>query len=59
MTESQAIEIINKVRCSNSFTMSLSIEDYVKKFRKRYLKIHGVVIPDNVIEVAKVIKTLQ
>lgn len=59
MTESQAIEIINKIRCSNSFTMGLSIEEYIKKFRKQYLKIYGIVVPNNVIDVAKVIKTLQ
>lgn len=59
MTKDEAINIINDVRFSNPFTMGLDIEQYIKQFIKRYALINGVIIPNNVIEVAKVIKTLK
>lgn len=36
MTKMEAIEIINNIRCSNSFTMGLSIDEYIRDFKKRW-----------------------
>lgn len=59
MTEKDAIKIIDEIRCSNSFTMGLSIDEYIESFSKRYAKMTGIIIPHNVIAVAKIIKTLN
>lgn len=36
MTRNDAIKLINEVRCSNSFTMGLSTEEYIKTFKLRW-----------------------
>ena len=36
MTKMEAIEIINSIRSSNSFTMGLSIDEYIRDFKKRW-----------------------
>ena len=36
MTKMEAIEIINNIRSSNSFTMGLSIDEYIRDFKKRW-----------------------
>ena len=59
MTEKDAIKIINEVRYSNPFTMGLTIDEYINSFQKRYAKITGVIIPHNVIEIAKIIKSFN
>lgn len=53
MTEKQAIEIIDKVRIGNSFTMGLSTEEFIQDLRKRYLQMYNIVLPANYVEIAK------
>lgn len=59
MTEKEAIEIINNARISNSFTMGLSMEEYIQDIRKRYLQINNIVVPANHIEIAKLLLQLK
>lgn len=59
MTERDAIKIIDEIRCSNPFTMGLSIDEYIESFAKRYAKMTGVIIPHNIIAVAQIIKNLN
>lgn len=59
MSKEEAIQIINEIRCSNSFTMGLNIDQYISDFIARYEKMTGIVIPNNVIDVAIVLKSLQ
>lgn len=59
ITEQEAIEIINKIRSSNSFTMGLTLDEYIDGFRKRYLKMFGKVLPNSYIEIAEIILELK
>ena len=36
MTKMESIEIINSIRSSNSFTMGLSMDEYIRDFKKRW-----------------------
>lgn len=36
MTHKDALEIINQIRISNSFTMGLSVDEYVEQFKARW-----------------------
>ena len=36
MTKMEAIKIINNIRSSNSFTMGLSVDEYIRDFKKRW-----------------------
>ncbi len=42
MTKTNAIEIINKKRINNSFTMGLTLEQFVINFVGRYKKVYGI-----------------
>ena len=42
MTKANAIEIINKKRINNSFTMGLTLEQFVINFVERYKKAYGI-----------------
>lgn len=42
MTKTNAIEIINKKRINNSFTMGLTLEQFVINFVWRYKKVYGI-----------------
>ena len=42
MTKANAIEIINKKRINNSFTMGLTLEQFVINFVERYKKVYGI-----------------
>lgn len=59
MTEQQAMDIINKARISNSFTMGQTTEEFIQNLRKRYLQIYNIVLPADHIEIAKVILELN
>lgn len=59
MTNEEAKKIIDAIRISNSFTMHLTTDEYIKDFRSRYLKIYGIIIPNNYISVAEVIQNLD
>lgn len=52
MTNQEAIEIINKNRIKNPFTMGLSLNDFVEQFRRRYLIINNQVLSNNYIDIA-------
>lgn len=56
MTNNEAIEIINKKRMSNPFTMGCSLDEYVVEFRKRYLLLNGAILENSYIAVAKEIE---
>jgi len=59
MTNEEAKKIIDAIRISNSFTMHLTIDEYIKDFRSRYLKMFGIIIPNNYISIAKIIEELN
>ena len=47
------IEIIHNERIKNSFTMGLTLEEFVKGLRIRYLKMYGVKLENDYISIAK------
>ena len=55
MDEKTAITIIDNIRASNSFTMGLTLDEYVKDFRKRYAKMLGIILPNDLIKIAEII----
>lgn len=59
LTKNEAIDIIHEVRSENSFTMGMTLDEYIDFFRKNYAKIFNVVLPHDEIEIAKHIKELQ
>ncbi len=58
MTKEQALEIINRERISNSFTMGLSVQEYIEAFTKRWQMFSNEELHDE-IEVAKIILQLN
>ena len=48
----EAIEIIHAERIKNSFTMGLTLEEFVRGLRIRYLKMYGVQLDDDYISIA-------
>ena len=58
MTKEQALEIINRERRSNSFTMGLSVQEYIEAFTKRWQMFSNEELHDE-IEVAKIILQLN
>lgn len=59
MTNEQAIEIINKNRIQNPFTMGLSLNEFIEAFRKRYLKINNKILSNNYIDIAETMLNLD
>ena len=49
----EAIEIIHNERIKNSFTMGLTLEEFIKGLRIRYLKMYGVKLENDYISIAK------
>lgn len=58
MTKEKALEIINRERISNSFTMGLSVQEYIEAFTKRWQMFSNEELHDE-IEVAKIILQLN
>lgn len=58
MTKEKALEIINRERISNSFTMGLSVQEYIDAFKKRWEMFSNEELHDE-IEVAKIILQLN
>ena len=58
MTKEQAVEIINRERISNSFTMGLSVQEYIEAFKKKWKMFSNEELHDE-IEVAKIILQLN
>lgn len=55
MTKANAIEIINKKRINNSFTMGLTLEQFVINFVGRYKKVYGIELaPTDYIKIAEI-----
>ena len=52
ISREKAIEIIHNERIKNSFTMGLTLEEFVKGLKVRYLKMYGVQLDDNYISIA-------
>ena len=60
MTTNKAIEIINKKRIDNSFSMGLTIEEFVVNFIGRYKKVYGIELdPTNYIKIAEIFTDLD
>lgn len=55
MNTEDAIKIIDQTRLSNSFTMGLTLDEFVSDFRKRYTKMFDTILPDNIITIAEII----
>ena len=55
MNTEEAIKIIDQTRLSNSFTMGLTLDEFVSDFRKRYIKMFDIILPDNIITMAETI----
>ena len=55
MNTEDAIKIIDQTRLSNSFTMGLTLDEFVSDFRKRYTKMFDTILPDNIITIAETI----
>ena len=55
MNTEDAIKIIDQTRLSNSFTMGLTLDEFVSDFRKRYTKMFYIILPDNIITIAETI----
>ena len=55
MNTEEAIKIIDQTRLSNSFTMGLTLDEFVSDFRKRYTKMFNIILPDNIITIAETI----
>ena len=55
MNTEDAIKIIDQTRLSNSFTMGLTLDEFVSDFRKRYTKMFNIILPDNIITIAETI----
>lgn len=58
MTKEKALEIINRERISNPFTMGLSVQEYIDAFKKRWEMFSNEELHDE-IEVAKIILQLN
>lgn len=52
ISREEAIEIIHNERIKNSFTMGLTLEEFVKGLKIRYLKMYGVQLDDDYISIA-------
>lgn len=52
ISREQAIEIIHNERIKNSFTMGVTLEEFVKGLKVRYLKMYGVKLDDDYISIA-------
>ena len=52
ISREKAIEIIHNERIKNSFTMGLTLEEFVKGLKVRYLKMYGVKLDDDYISIA-------
>lgn len=55
MNTEEAIKIIDQTRLSNSFTMGLTLDEFVSDFRKRYTKMFNIILQDNIITIAETI----
>lgn len=53
ISREEAIEIIHNERIKNSFTMGLTLDEFVKGLKIRYLKMYGVKLDDDYISIAK------
>ena len=58
MTKEKALEIINRERISNPFTMGLSVQEYIDAFKKRWKMFSNDELHDE-IEVANIILQLN
>ena len=58
MTKEQALEIINRERISNPFTMGLNMSEYIEAFKKRWKILSNKELNDE-IEIAKIILQLN
>lgn len=58
MTKERALEIINRERISNPFTMGLSVQEYIDAFKKRWKMFSNDELHDE-IEVATIILQLN
>lgn len=58
MTKEKALEIINRERISNPFTMGSSAQEYIDAFKKRWEMFSNKELHDE-IEVAKIIVQLN
>lgn len=58
MTKERALEVINRERISNPFTMGLSVQEYIDAFKKRWEMFSNEKLHDE-IEVAKIILQLN
>ena len=52
ISREEAIEIIHNERIKNSFTMGLTLDEFVKGLKIRYLKMYGVQLDDDYISIA-------
>ena len=52
ISREEAIEIIHNERIKNSFTMGLTLDEFVKGLKVRYLKMYGVQLDDDYISIA-------
>lgn len=59
MNEKEAIEIINRVRISNSFTMCQTLDEFIKGLRERYLKMYSIILPNDYISIAELILQIE
>lgn len=60
MTTIKAMEIINKKRIGNSFSMGLTVEEFVINFIGRYKKVYGIELaPTDYIKIAEIFMELD
>ena len=59
MDEKQALDIIHNERINNSFTMGLTLDEFVEGFKIRYLKVYDEVLPNDYVSIAKKIVELN
>ena len=52
ISREEAIEIIHNERIKNSFTMGLTLEEFVKGLKVRYLKMYGAKLDDDYVSIA-------
>ncbi len=53
MTKTEAIDIIHSKRASNSFTMGMTLEEYIDFFRRNYARIFKKILPADPIAIAE------
>lgn len=55
LTQTEATKIINEIRIKSPFTMGMTLNEYMRFFRKNCAKIYGIMLPLNEIEIAEFI----